>query len=184
MIGHQSDGGVGGPGTTLSYLPDLLHIPNSQGPPVLHSPSCLNSCTSSCPPHSPAPASSSGLPLPGIETFSYSQTVPQAVVVSEGDESYLSPLLTWSPHPTPPPAILQTLQPIKPEFLRASEGVAAIKTEPHHGQLPPRLTPAPLNRLLEYPLPPLPANPGSTKQSTYWVSPPKVGSYKVFSSFK
>ena len=166
MIGHQSDGGVGGSGTTLTYLPDLLNISSSQGPDLLHSPSCLTSCSSSCSPHSPALSSPTALPLPGIETFSCPPGVAQFVVpdISESQESYLAPLLAWSPPPGPPgppPAILQTLQPIKPELLRDSEGVTAIKTEPHQGQIPPRLIPAPLNRLLEYPLPSLPSNPSN-----------------------
>ena len=100
-----------------------------------------------------------GLSLPGIETFSCS---PAVVVtdISGGQESYLSPLLPWSPPPPPdagpPPAILQTLQPIKPELLRDSQGCSAIKTEPLSGQEGPRLVPTPLNRLLEYPLPSIP----------------------------
>ena len=56
----------------------------------------------------------------------------------------------------PPPAILQTLQPIKPELLRDSQGCSAIKTEPLPSQDTPRLIPTPLNRLLEYPLPSIP----------------------------
>jgi len=142
MIGHGSSHENGGHGqsdqsglsasnctstNTLSYLPDLLNISNSQN--LLHS----SSCVSGCPSHNnPSPSGDhvSG-PLPGIETFSS----PQHDYIPGS----LCPLLPWSPSPEPvhsghTQAILGSLQPIKPELLRdadiADNQNVVVKTEP------------------------------------------------------
>jgi len=166
MIGHHT-GQLphGGHHSTPAYLPDLLNISNC--PTLLHSPACV-----SCSTHSSATSSSSqtspistSIPLPGIETFGCPPDVHNPIIVTDithSQEAYLSTLLPWSPpsDPGPPPAILQTLQPIKPEFLPASgrhevtppsilrhELPIILKSEIGTLPEPPRLVPAPLSRL-------------------------------------
>ena len=165
MIGHNT-GQLphGGHHSTLSYLPDLLNISNC--PTLLHSPACA---ITSCATHSSATSSSSqtspistSIPLPGIETFGCPPDVHNSIIVSDithNQEAY-STLLPWSPpsDPGPPPAILQTLQPIKPEFLPTSgrhevtppailRHEFILKSEIGTLPEPPRLVPAPLSRL-------------------------------------
>ena len=124
------------PNTTYSnsyaHLPDLLHI--SSGSLLLaHSPQPVSI--------SPPSPSTSSLPLPGIETFC-SSDVPQLhlhhhhhqqhedeedgaggglLLLPPSPDPYLATFLPWgSPppgDPGPPPAILQSLQPIRPELL-------------------------------------------------------------------
>eukprot|EP00092_Neocalanus_flemingeri_P094639 GFUD01120348.1.p1 GENE.GFUD01120348.1~~GFUD01120348.1.p1 ORF type:complete len:188 (-),score=28.29 GFUD01120348.1:185-748(-) len=168
MIGHHS-GQLphSGHHSTLSYLPDLLNISNC--PTLLHSPACIST---SCATHSCATSSASqtspistSIPLPGIETFGGHPDVHNSIIVadiSHSQEAYLSTLLPWSPpsDPGPPPAILQTLQPIKPELLPTSgrhevtppsilrnELPIILKSELGTLPEPPRLVPAPLSRL-------------------------------------
>lgn len=127
MIGQggSSQLGSGLVGGGLTYLPDLLNI------------SCSTSTSPSAHPHhhhhhhldehSPTRSSSpphfSSLPLPGIETFTQDGSV---IHVSEVHQDFLTPLTSlpsWSPPPSepgPPPPILQTLQPIRPELLPGS----------------------------------------------------------------
>jgi len=170
MIGHHTgQSSQSGSHSTLSYLPDLLNISNC--PTLLHSPACVST---SCSTHASAAATSSSsqassiptsLPLPGIETFGSPPDVHSSIIVSEisqSQEGYLSTLVPWTPpsDPGPPPAILQTLQPIKPEFLPTSGRNDAtppsilrpdlpiiLKTEVETLPEPPRLVPAPLTRL-------------------------------------
>jgi hypothetical protein len=109
---------------SFSHLPDLLHI---SGPLLNQSP--------------PPPESAYLGPLPGIvETFCGGGDVPHyshhqqhdegdngvgggALLLPPSPDQYLATFLPWSPPPPPagdpgpPPAILQTLQPIRPELL-------------------------------------------------------------------
>merc|ERR1719320_1997467 len=158
MIGHSS--GQLAHNTPPSYLPDLLNI--SSCPTLLHSPACVSRTTPSSSLTSQTPPTSSAIPLPGIETFGCSTDDHNPIIVtdiSHNQEAYLSTLLPWSPpsDPGPPPAILQTLQPIKPEFLPVTgrhevtppsilrpELPIILKSELPE---PPRLVPAPLSRL-------------------------------------
>merc|ERR1711974_298071 len=81
----------------------------------------------------------SSLPLPGIETFTQDGSV---IHVSEVHQDFLTPLTSlpsWSPPPSdpgPPPPILQTLQPIRPELLPGS--ASSLAGGPQH-----RLEPSP-----------------------------------------
>lgn len=119
MGGHHGQLGHTGPG--LTYLPDLLNI----------------SCCGGGSPGPPSPLPLSSVPLPGIETFA------QDGATIHVPEDFLP---SWSPIPSepgPPPPILQTLQPIRPELLppaRLELGpppalqVVATKSDP--GRLP------------------------------------------------
>ena len=120
----------------LTYLPDLLNI-SHHAPSTLHSPACSLVA--------PVPS-----PLPGIETFSTGG--------GRADGSYLSPLLAWSPPPDPgpPPAILQTLTPVRPELLT---GRLTSSSSPPLLHLKAEVGEAgPLVRLAQ--LPALPPTPG------------------------
>jgi len=105
----------------LTYLPDLLNISCSTSSPHHHlTSSCSNSHS---PSRSGSPPHLCSLPLPGIETFTQDGSV---IHVSEVHQDFLTPLTSlpsWSPPPSdpgPPPPILQTLQPIRPELLAGS----------------------------------------------------------------
>merc|ERR1719431_1705028 len=165
MIGHNTGQLAHGVhhSTPPSYLPDLLNISNC--PTLLHSPACVSCTTHSTSLSSQSPPTSSAIPLPGIETFGCSTDDHNPIIVtdiSHNQEAYLSTLLPWSPpsDPGPPPAILQTLQPIKPEFLPPTgrhdvtppsilrpELPIILKSEVGTLPEPPRLVPAPLSRL-------------------------------------
>lgn len=112
----------------LSNLPDLLNITSSSLSLHTHSiytnPSLYHSQVGSSSPCSSIP------PLPGIETFC--QNDDNDTMISQSPESYLSSYLPWtiSTDPGPPPAILQTLQPIKPEFLSPFDRSDQMQTLP------------------------------------------------------